>query len=86
MQRAGKGRPQAEIQNIKTRLSELAEGVLEGDIDRADAAVAGQLLNYVIRAVGMELKVREQEEILRRVEELEALLERQREQKGAASW
>ncbi len=44
------------------------------------------MLNYVIRAVGMELKVREQEEILRRVEELEALLERQREQKGAASW
>jgi hypothetical protein len=60
--------------------------VLEGNADRADAAVAGQLLNYVIRAVGMELKVREQEEILRRVEELEALLERQREQKGAASW
>jgi hypothetical protein len=60
--------------------------VLEGNADRADAAVAGQLLNYVIRAVGMELKVREQEEILRRVEELEALLERQREQKGAALW
>src|SRR5829696_7509379 len=85
-QRGGRGRPQVELANIKTRLEDLASDVLEGNADRADAAVAGQLLNYVIRAVGMELKVREQEEILRRVEELEALLERQREKKGASSW
>ena len=75
--RAGKGRPQAEIQEIKTRLSELAEGVLEGGIDRADAAVAGQLLNYIIRAVGMELKVKEQLELEARLEELERVIERQ---------
>src|SRR5215210_7719097 len=75
--RAGKGRPQAEIQEIKTRLSELAEGVLEGDIAQADAAVAGQLLNYVIRAVGMELRVKEVEELECRLEELETILEHQ---------
>jgi hypothetical protein len=31
--------------------------VLVGKVDRANAAVAGQLLNTVIRAVGVELKV-----------------------------
>jgi hypothetical protein len=62
---------------IKERLSTLADDVLEGRVDRGDAAVAGQLLNTVIRAVGVELKVREQLDVMGRVEELEALLERQ---------
>ncbi len=81
--RAGKGRPQAEIQYIKTRLSELAEGVLEGEIDRADAAVAGQLLNYIIRAVGMELKVKEQLELEARLEGLESIVEGQNTRRPA---
>jgi hypothetical protein len=50
-------------------------------VDRADAAVAGQLLGTVIRAIGTELRVREQEEILGRVEELEHLLEHQRKER-----
>ncbi len=48
--------------------------MIDGRVDRGNAAVAGQLLNTVIRAVSVELKVREQEEIIGRVEELEALL------------
>ncbi len=73
--KAAKSKPNREIQDIKTRLSGLAESVLEGNVKRADAAVAGQLLNYVIRAVGMELKVREVEELAREVEELRDALE-----------
>ncbi|MDP8940368.1 MAG: hypothetical protein M3N10_08775 [Actinomycetota bacterium] len=53
--------------------------MLEGDVDRADAAVAGQLLNYMLRAVGVELKVREQQDLIARLEELENVLERQNE-------
>jgi hypothetical protein len=49
--------------------------VLEGRADKANAAVAGQLLNYLIRAVSVELKAKEQEELLGRVEELEGLLQ-----------
>ncbi len=56
-----------------------------GRVDRGDAAVAGQLLNTVIRAVGVELKVREQLDVLERIEELEALLERQEERRGYGS-
>ncbi len=75
--RGGRGRPQAELSDVKRRLSDLVDDVLEGHKDRGDAAVAGQLLNTYIRAVGVELKVREQQEIVERLEELENLLAQQ---------
>jgi len=73
--RAGRAKPSREIVAIRGRLSDLAEAVLEGTVDRADAAVAGQLLGTVVRAIGMELKIRETEDLARRLEELEGLLE-----------
>ncbi len=76
--KAGKSKPSREIVQIKQRLSDLADDVLGGRVNRANAAVAGQLLNTVIRAVGVELKVREQMELEARLEELEAALERQK--------
>ena len=77
--RAGKAKPNREIAEIKARLSDLAEDVLAGEVDRANAAVAGQLLNTYIRAVSVELKVREQRELIERLEELEALAQNQKE-------
>ena len=53
--------------------------MLEGRKDRGDAAVAGQLLNTYLRAVGVELRVREQEELVREVEELRRMVETQRD-------
>ena len=69
--RGGRGRPQADLAVVKHRLHDLAEDVLEGAVDRGDAAVVGQLLNTYIRAVSVELKAREQLEILERLEMLE---------------
>jgi proteasome assembly chaperone (PAC2) family protein len=54
--------------------------VLAGEADRADASVAGQLLNTVIRAIGMEMRVREVEELAREIEELRDLVEASRSQ------
>ena len=79
--KAGKAKPNREIAGIKARLSELAEDVLAGEVDRANAAVAGQLLNTYIRAVSVELKVREQMDLIERLEELEILMRHQREQR-----
>jgi hypothetical protein len=79
--RGGKSKPGRELLDIKTRLSELAEDVMSGSADRSDAAVAGQLFNYVIRAIGMEMKVKEVEELSREVEELRDALEARRESK-----
>ncbi len=75
--RGGRGRPQAELSDLKRRLLKLTDSVLDGSQNRANAAVAGQLINGVIRAVGVELRVREQLELVERVEELEEIVERQ---------
>ncbi len=76
--RGGRGRPQAELSDIKTRLSDLADAVLGGHQDRADAAVAGQLFNTYLRAVAVELKAREQLELVERLEMLEEALEQRK--------
>ena len=75
--RGGRGRPQAELGGIKARLLTLADDVLAGAVDRADAVAVGQLMNTVIRAVSVELRVREVEELMTRLEELEQTLELQ---------
>ncbi len=80
--KAGKAKPDRELTSIKDRLSELAEDVLEDRVDKSAAAVAGQLLNTYIRAVSVELKVREQLELIERLEALEAALE----QRGGSRW
>ena len=80
----GRGRPVAELSDIKDRLRTMVEDVCNGTMDRADAAVCGQLYNTLIRAVGVELKVVEQRDILERMEELETLLERQNQ--GGRRW
>jgi hypothetical protein len=77
--RGGRGRPQAELQDIKHRLSELASDVLDGKQDRGRAAVASQVLNVYLRAIGMELKLREVEELAHEVEELRSLVEAKKE-------
>jgi hypothetical protein len=76
--KAGKSKPSRELARIKQRLSDLADDVLEGRQDRAVAAVASQVLNVYLRAVSVELKVREQQEITERLEELESLLEQRK--------
>ena len=73
--RAGRGRPQAELANIKQRLSDLADDVLEGRQEKGVAAVASQVLNVYLRAVSVELKVQEQRELIERLEELERHLD-----------
>src|SRR5918999_1646166 len=75
--RGGRGRPMAELHSIRDRLETLVEDVLQGRVDRGDAAVVGQLYNTLIRAVSVEMKVREVTELTQRLEELEASLERQ---------
>ena len=71
--RAGRSKPSKELSEVKQRLRELAEDVISGRIDRADAAVAGQLYGTFIRAVGVELKVKEVLELEERIEQLERI-------------
>ncbi|MDP9486495.1 MAG: hypothetical protein M3Q49_12065 [Actinomycetota bacterium] len=78
--RGGRGRPQVELADLKGKLSALAKDVLEGRVDRGNAAVAAQVLNVYLRAVSVELKVVEQRELIERLEALEHSAE------GARRW
>src|SRR5918994_549180 len=77
--RGGRGRPQAELADIKQRLSDLANDVLEDKVEKGKGAVVSQVLNVYLRALAVELKLREQEEILERVAELEALMDQRKQ-------
>jgi hypothetical protein len=69
---AGRGRPLTELREVKHRLLQLAEQVLDGDLDRANVVAAGQLYNTALRALEVERRWREQDELLERIEALEA--------------
>jgi hypothetical protein len=73
--RGGKAKATGEMGRVKSRLQALADMVEEGQMDRADAAVIGQIWGTYIRAVGMELRVKEFEEMAREVEELREIVE-----------
>ncbi len=70
----GRGRPSSDLAALKRRLEDLAEDVLEGSVDRSNAAVASQIYNVLLRAVSVEMKAREQRELEERLAELETML------------
>ena len=69
--KAGKAKPNRELTGIKRRLSDLADDVLEGRQDKGVAAVASQVLNVYLRAISVETKLKEQLELVERLETLE---------------
>ena len=82
--RAGKTRPSREITSIKAQLAEMVETVLSGTVSTAPYAVANQLLNTRLRAIEIERKVRETDDLERRLEELERAAGEQ--PKGETKW
>src|SRR5215208_307059 len=77
--RGGRGRPVSELTRLGARLEELADKVLSGEVDRGDAAVAGQLLG-TSRACLRDVLSATEEQLREQVEELEAIAEEQRMQ------
>jgi hypothetical protein len=70
-----RSRSNTEIREIKGRLKDLYAAVLEGRAERPAAAVANQIANTQLRAIELERRVREQDELEERLDELEGLLE-----------
>jgi hypothetical protein len=71
----GGGRSSGELAEIKALLSELTNRVLGGEgveaLETGRAAVANQLVNTRLRAVELERRIRESDELEARIEELE---------------
>ena len=81
--RAGKSSGGREIRDLKRRISDVVDAVLEGSQDRGRAAVAIQGFNALRGVLELERKVKEQEEILERIEALERSAETT---KGGSAW
>jgi hypothetical protein len=76
--RGGRGRPIAELGNLRDENSDIRRRLLEGELLPNVAAVAVQSINTDIRAVGVTLKAREQEELIERLDALEEALEQRK--------
>jgi hypothetical protein len=81
--RAARAKPGREIVGLKGQLGDLTRDVLAGDLETGRAAVANQLINTRLRAVELERKIREADELEARIEELERA-ESGRGRRGAA--
>ncbi len=68
--RAGRSGGSAEIRDLKRRISEVVEAVLDGSQDRGRAAVAIQGFNALRGVLELERKVRELDELAREIEDL----------------
>jgi hypothetical protein len=69
--RGGKAKANQELPSIKALLEDLTEQVLAGELETGRAAVANQLINTRLRAIELERKIRETEDLEARIEALE---------------
>jgi hypothetical protein len=74
--RARRMRATEELTRLKEVFERLADRVLKGEVDRADAAIAGQLINYARACIKDMLIAREQDELEQRMSAIEEALER----------
>lgn len=80
--RGGRKRPgaTAELTAVKAELRQTIEAVRAGSMDRGTGAVIGGLYNTVLRALEVQRKWHEADELERRIERLEEA------EQGDASW
>jgi hypothetical protein len=67
----GRGRPKAEITELKREIRAVAKAVLTGELETGRAAVGLQAWNTLLRAVEIERRT-EMYDLLERIEQLEA--------------
>ncbi len=80
--KAGRSKAGGELAQVKGELRALAGAVLAGRIDKGRASVATQALGVYLRAVEIERKIRETEELESRIE----ALEQARGEAGGSRW
>ena len=80
--RGGKARGAGEMSEIKREIRAVIDGVRDGSLQRAVGAVLFQGYNSLLRAVEVERKVKETEELEERI----ATLERTSEAGGGRRW
>ena len=84
--RGGKAKANRELPQIKTLLEDLTERVLSGELQTGPAAVANQLINTRLRAVELERKIKETEELEERLARLEEIAGHRAKPGGSGRW
>jgi hypothetical protein len=81
--KGGKAKANREIVAAKEDVKGIIAGVLSGDIDRNAGSVAFQGYRVLLQAITTEMAVKEQQELLERIERLETAIG---PRKGGRSW
>lgn len=81
--RGGKSKPLQEIKDLKKQLEDLAQGVRDHEVGSGVATIVNQIINTRARLIELERKIREQDELLERIEALEGQTE---EGPGGKRW
>ena len=68
--RAAKAKPNQEVANLKEKMKRLADDVLEGRVDRNDAAVVVQIYRATKDLIELERRVKETDRLALKIEEL----------------
>jgi hypothetical protein len=79
----GRGRPGTDLADLKRDIRTVIDDVLAGAVHQGRAAVALQGYNALLRAAKVELDIREQTELIERLEALEGAAEGRG---GGARW
>jgi len=81
--RAGRSKPSRELNSLKDLLKTLTDRVLAGDLETGPAAVANQLVNTRLRAIELERRIKQTEELEERITRLEGTNSAREERWGA---
>jgi hypothetical protein len=72
--RGGKARGAGELVEVRRRIDAIIEAVRTEELDKGIGAVVFQGFNTLLKAIEVERKIREQEELEERLEALESVL------------
>lgn len=70
--KGGRGKANTEIRDLKSLIADLTDRVLSGELEKGKAAIANQLINTQLRAVELERRIKETDELAERIEALES--------------
>lgn len=83
--KAGKAKKGRLAKDLHALLEDLTERVVSGELEPYPASVAGSLIGVRLRLLEYERKVKEQDELVGRLEELETRAQ-QEQQRGGRRW
>jgi hypothetical protein len=84
--RGGKSKPSRVSRDLHKLLEDLTARVVAGHLEPYPAAVAGQLVGVRLRLLEYERRVREQDELVGRLEELEEQIAAEKNSEGRRPW